>query len=87
VTSGHTSPAIASSGPDFAAYERISPLAKRPMFWRNCAGVGCAAVARAGQDRAAVERLARRLEARENDRTPGLCNWRQRQLVFRQNPG
>jgi SAM-dependent methyltransferase len=57
------------------------------MFWRNARAWDRAAVARAGHDWDAVLQLADRLRARENDPTPGLFNWRQRQLVLRQNLG
>jgi trans-aconitate methyltransferase len=57
------------------------------MFWRNARAWDRAAVARAGHDWAVVQQLADRLQARENDPTTGLFNWRQRQLVLRKNPG
>jgi trans-aconitate methyltransferase len=57
------------------------------MFWRNARAWDRAAVAAAGHEWAAVQQLADRLEARENDPTAGLFNWRQRQLVLRKNPG
>jgi trans-aconitate 2-methyltransferase len=52
------------------------------MFWRNTRAWDRDALARAGHDAAAVERIGNRLRARENDPTRGLFDWRQRQVIF-----
>jgi SAM-dependent methyltransferase len=52
------------------------------MFWRNARAWQPDALERAGIDLAEVQELATRLQAREDDRTTGLFDWRQRQTIF-----
>jgi trans-aconitate methyltransferase len=56
------------------------------MFWRNARAWDRDALARAGQEPAAVQQLSDRLRARENDPTLGVFDWRQRQTIFRALP-
>jgi SAM-dependent methyltransferase len=52
------------------------------MFWRNARAWHPDALERAGVDVLEVQALAARLRTRENDPTPGLFDWRQRQSIF-----
>jgi SAM-dependent methyltransferase len=52
------------------------------MFWRNAGAWSRDALERAHIDGTEVDALATRLQAREDDKTSGLFDWRQRQTIF-----